>query len=45
LFRQLNKEEAIFGIVKIFEVALINLNRIEIIWENVILNELGSITA
>lgn len=45
MFRQLNKEEAIFGIVKIFEVALINLNRIEIIWDNVILNELGSITA
>lgn len=40
----IKKEEATFGIVKIFEVALINLNRIELIWDNVIINELGSIT-
>lgn len=39
------KETAIFGIVRILEVTLINMNRIELIWDTVIMNELALISS
>ena len=39
------KETAIFGIVRILEVTLININRIDLIWDTVVMNELALISS
>ena len=39
------KETAIFGIVRILEVTLINMNRIDIIWDTVVMNELALLSS
>lgn len=39
------KEAATFGIVRILEVTLINMHRIDIIWDTVIMNELALISS
>lgn len=39
------KETAIFGIVRILEITLINMNRIELIWDTVVMNELALISS
>jgi hypothetical protein len=39
------KETAVFGIVRILEVSLINMTRIDIIWDTVVMNELALISS
>lgn len=39
------KETAIFGVIKILEVTLINMSRIDIIWGTVIMNELAILSS
>ena len=39
------KETAIFGIVRILEVTLVNMKRIDLIWDTVIINELALISS
>lgn len=39
------KETATFGIVRILEVTLINMNRIDLIWDTIIMNEVALITS
>jgi hypothetical protein len=39
------KDTAIFGIVRILEVALVNMKRIDLIWDTVFINELALISS